>query len=186
MSIESFFFNTTFPKYNRFVTSFAFNMDFRTAYQDEDTQTAYGSNSFEAKWDHISGKLSAYNVCSYLNTLYKRAHYSSTMPIFYSSSLSAAGVSVLDVLSFNISHELTRLEVIKEESDPGFKKEYRYYFDSAIEELEKLKAAIEDYLTVEEDYIKEIEDFCDKLILKGFELLSKTYPEHGFYINDVK
>ena len=157
-------------------------MDFRTAYQDEDTQTAYGSNSFEAKWDHISGKLHAYNVCSYLNTLYKRAHYSSTMPVFYSSSISVAGVSVLGVLSFNIAHELNCLEVAKEESEPGFKKEYRYYFDSAIEELEKLKTAIEEDLTVESDYIKEIEDFCDKLILKGFELLSKTYPEHGFYI----
>lgn len=159
-------------------------MDFRTAYQDEDTQTAYGSNSFEAKWDHISGKLSAYNVCSYLNTLYKRAHYSSTMPIFYTSSCSVPGASVLSILSYNLTFELGHLEKSKEESEPGFKKEYRYYFDSAIEELEKLKVAIEDYLTVEEDYIKEIEDFCDKLILKGFEILSKTYPEHGFYIND--
>ena len=157
-------------------------MDFRTAYQDEDTQTAYGSNSFEAKWDHISGKLHAYNVCSYLNTLYKRTHYSSTMPVFYSSSCTVPGASVLDILSYNLTFELGHLEKSKEENGSDFKKDYRYYFDSAIEELEKLKTAIEEDLTVESDYIKEIEDFCDKLILKGFELLSKTYPEHGFYI----
>ena len=52
---------------------------------------------------------------------------------------------------------------------------------SIIEEL----SALEKVHTPESDYTKSIKELCDKLIFKGFDILSKVYPEHQFYIKNT-
>ena len=89
---------------------------------------------------------------------------------------------VLSVLFFNLSYELNCLEKIKEEKEHVFKKEYRHCFETAIEELKCLKNVIDQDHTIESNYIITMVDFLNKLILRGFTELTKTYPEHGFYI----
>lgn len=83
---------------------------------------------------------------------------------------------------FNLSYELNCLEKIKEENEHVFKKEYRHCFETAIEELKGLKNVIDQDHTIEPNYIITMVDFLNKLILRGFTELTKTYPEHGFYI----
>ena len=57
-----------------------------------------------------------------------------------------------------------------------------YNFETAIEELKGLQDVIDKDHTIEQNYIITMVDFLNKLILKGFTELTKTYPEHGFYI----
>ena len=47
--------------------------------------------------------------------------------------------------------------------------------------MEELSTLEKDH-TAESEYTKSIKDLCDKLIFKGFDVLSRVYPEHGFYI----
>ena len=89
-------------------------------------------------------------------------------------------INSLTYVSFNLIYELSRLEKAKAEYEPDFKKEYRYYFETIIEEL----SALEKDHTLESEYTKSIKALCDKLIFKGFDILSQVYPEHGFYIKD--
>ena len=160
-------------------------MTFSTVYQDKfevyinDSSTLY---------------YHAYQTCNILNTLYNSknhtlryagnvlAGYASTnMVVNYNCSISSTLIS----LSTHLSYEFGRLEKAKEQ-DTSFKKDYRYYFDAVIEELSNIyKVLVYPAITmIDANYIKEIEDLCDNLMLKGFEALSKTYPEHGFYINN--
>lgn len=140
-------------------------MDFRTAHQD--------------KWPHgvVIGSYTppefAFQTCNFLNMLYRNIHYSDNMTN-YSSGYSMT----ISVVSHNLKCELNRLEKIKEEYEPNFKKEYRYYFETIMEEL----TILEKDNTPESEYTKSIKDLCDKLILKGFDIIAKTYPEYGFYI----
>ena len=62
----------------------------------------------------------------------------------------------------------------------------QYQLEQRIKEIEETIAeelsALEKSNTQESEYTKSIKDLCDKLIFKGFDILSKVYPEHGFYI----
>ena len=156
-------------------------MTFRTVYQDEFTQMDV-ADTFNQLYEYITPSLHAYNVCIHLNLLYKRIHSIWKMPIYYSSCISKPGEHVLSVLFFNLSYELNCLEKIKEENEHVFKKEYRHCFETAIEELKGLKNVIDQDHTIEPNYIITMVDFLNKLILRGFTELTKTYPEHGFYI----
>lgn len=156
-------------------------MTFRTVYQDEFTQIDV-ADTFNQLYEYITPSLHAFNVCIHLNLLYKHIHSIWKMPIYYSSCISKAGEHVLSVLFFNLSYELNCLEKVKEEHEHGFKKEYRHYFETAIEELKGLKDVIDKDHTIEPNYIITMADFLNKLILRGFTELTKTYPEHGFYI----
>ena len=98
------------------------------------------------------------------------------MPTYISGS--SMEINSLTYVSFNLIYELRRLEKAKEEYEPNFKKDYRYYFETIIEEL----SALEKDHTLESEYTKSIKALCDKLIFKGFDILSQVYPEHGFYI----
>ena len=151
-------------------------MEFRTAHQDKwDNEVIIGSRTYHEFAYH------AYQTCNFLNMLYRNIHYSDNMPTYSSGSS-----MVISVVSHNLKYELSRLEKIKAEYDQDFKKDYRYYFDAVIEELANIKKLLV-YPTItmiDSDYIKDIKDLCDNLMLKGFEALSKTYPEHGFYINN--
>ena len=140
-------------------------MEFKTAHQD--------------KWPNeiIIGSRTphefAYQTCNFLNMLYRNIHYSDNMPTYSSGSS-----MVISVVSHNLKYELSCLEKVKEEYDPDFKKDYRYYFETIMEEL----SALENDHTPESEYTESIKALCDKLIFKGFDILSKVYPEHGFYI----
>lgn len=140
-------------------------MDFRTAHQD--------------KWPHgvVIGSRTppefAFQTCNFLNMLYSNIHYSDNMPNYSSGSS-----MTISVVSHNLKYELSRLEKVKAEYEPNFKKEYRHYFETIMEEL----TILEKDNTPESDYTKSVKELCDKLIFKGFDILSKTYPEHGFYI----
>lgn len=140
-------------------------MEFRTAHQD--------------KWPHgvVIGSGTppefAFQTCNFLNMLYRNIHYSDNKPIYSSGSS-----MVISVVSHNLKCELSRLEKVKAEYEPDFKKEYRYYFETIMEEL----FALEKDHTPESEYTKSVKDLCDKLIFKGFDVLAKAYPEHGFYI----
>ena len=140
-------------------------MEFKTAHQD--------------KWPNeiIIGSRTphefAYQTCNFLNMLYRNIHYSDNMPTYSSGSS-----MVISVVSHNLKYELSCLEKAKEEYDPDFKKDYRYYFETIMEEL----SALENDHTPESEYTESIKALCDKLIFKGFDILSKVYPEHGFYI----
>ena len=162
-------------------------MTFRTVYQDEFTQIDV-TDTFNQLYKHITPSLHAFNVCIHLNLLYKRIHSIASMPIFYNSHTAAKyEVSILytlSILSYNLSYELNCLEKVKEEHGHGFKKEYRHYFETAIEELKGLKDVIDKDHTIEPNYIITMADFLNKLILRGFTELTKTYPEHGFYIKN--
>ena len=159
-------------------------MTFCTVYQDK----------FEVYInDPSTAHYHAYQICNILNALYNNkrlmlqyacnilAGYASTnMVVGYNSTMPSA----LNSISYTLSHELDRLEKSKE--DTSFKKDYRYYFDAVIEELENIKKLLvyPAITMIDSDYIKDVEGLCDNLMLKGFETLNKTYPEHGFYIND--
>ena len=160
-------------------------MLFRTVYQDK--FEVYINDSSTIHYH-------AYQTCNILNSLYDNknhtlryavnvlAGYASTnMVVNYNCPISSTFIS----LSQHLSYEFDRLEKAKEQ-DTGFKKDYRYYFDAVIEELTNIyKLLVYPAITmIDSNYIKEIEDLCDNLMLKGFEALSKTYPEHGFYINN--
>ena len=165
-------------------------MTFRTVHQDECPQIekAAGSyNSVYPVYQRIIPALYAYEVCSYLNLIYKQIHSIASMPDYYSLHATENDemsiLSTLSVLSYNLSYELNRLEKVKEDREPwGFNKAYRHYFDTIIEELEAFKDAVEQDSSIESDYIITMVEFLDKLILKGFAELTKAYPEHGFYI----
>ena len=140
-------------------------MEFRTAHQD--------------KWPHgvVIGSRTppefAFQTCNFLNMLYSNIHYSDNMPTYSSGSS-----MTISVVSHNLKFELSRLEKVKEEYEPNFKKEYHHYFEAIMEEL----SALEKDHTPESEYTKSIKELCDKLIFKGFDIFAKTYPEHGFYI----
>ena len=140
-------------------------MEFRTAHQD--------------KWPHgvVIGSQTppefGFQTCNFLNMLYSNIHYSDNMPTYSSGSS-----MTISVVSHNLKFELSRLEKVKEEYEPNFKKEYHHYFEAIMEEL----SALEKDHTPESEYTKSIKELCDKLIFKGFDILTKTYPEHGFYI----
>ena len=140
-------------------------MEFKTAHQD--------------KWPNeiIIGSRTphefAYQTCNFLNMLYRNIHYSDNMPTYSSGSS-----MVISVVSHNLKYELSCLEKAKEEYDPDFKKDYRYYFETIMEEL----SALENDHTPESEYTESIKALCDKLVFKGFDILSQVYPEHGFYI----
>ena len=137
---------------------------FRTAHQDN--------------WPHgvVIGSHTppefAFQICNFLNMLYRNIHYSDNKPIYSSGSS-----MVISVVSHNLKYELSRLEKVKAESDKNFKTEYRYCFETIMEKL----SALEKNHTPESDYTKSIKSLCDKLIFKGFDMLDETYPEHGFY-----
>lgn len=157
--------------------------------QDECPQLekAAGSyNSVYPVYQRIKPALYAYEVCRYLNLIYKQIHSIASMPDYYSLHATENDemsiLSTLSVLSYNLSYELNRLEKVKEEREPGFNKEYRHYFDTITEELEAFKDAIEQDSSIEPDYIITMVKFLNKLILRGFAELTKAYPEHGFYI----
>lgn len=140
-------------------------MEFKTAHQDKwDNEVIIGSRT-----PHEF----AYQTCNFLNMLYRNIHYSDNMPTYSSGSS-----MVISVVSHNLKYELSCLEKAKEEYDPDFKKDYRYYFETIMEEL----SALENDHTPESEYTESIKALCDKLIFKGFDILSKVYPEHGFYI----
>lgn len=140
-------------------------MEFRTAHQDKwPNEVIIGSRT-----PHEF----AYQTCNFLNMLYRNIHYSDNMPTYSSGSS-----MVISVVSHNLKYELSCLEKAKEEYDPDFKKDYRYYFETIMEEL----SALENDHTPESEYTESIKALCDKLIFKGFDILSKVYPEHGFYI----
>ena len=140
-------------------------MEFRTAHQDKwPNEVVIGSRT-----PHEF----AYQTCNFLNMLYRNIHYSDNMPTYSSGSS-----MVISVVSHNLKYELSCLEKVKEEYDPDFKKDYRYYFETIMEEL----SALENDHTPESEYTESIKALCDKLILKGFDILSQVYPEHGFYI----
>ena len=142
-------------------------MEFRTAHQDKwDNEVIIGSRTYHEFAYH------AYQTCNFLNMLYRNIHYSDNMPTYSSGSS-----MVISVVSHNLKYELSRLEKIKAEYEPDFKKEYRYYFETIMEEL----SALENDHTPESEYTESIKALCDKLIFKGFDILSKVYPEHGFY-----
>ena len=140
-------------------------MEFRTAHQDKWPN--------EVVIDSRTPHEFAYQTCNFLNMLYRNIHYSDNMPIYSSGSS-----MVISVVSHNLKYELSCLEKVKEEYDPDFKKDYRYYFETIMEEL----SALENDHTPESEYTESIKALCDKLILKGFDILSQVYPEHGFYI----
>ena len=145
-------------------------MEFRTAHQDKwPNEVIIGSRT-----PHEF----AYQTCYFLNMLYSNIHFSDNMPTYISGS--SMEINSLTYVSFNLIYELRRLEKAKEEYEPNFKKDYRYYFETIIEEL----SALEKDHTLESEYTKSIKALCDKLIFKGFDILSKVYPEHGFYIKD--
>ena len=160
-------------------------MTFRTVHQDEIPQIDV-YDTFNQLYEYITPSLHAFNVCIHLNLLYKRIHSIASMPIFYNSHTAAKyEVSILytlSILSYNLSYELNRLEKAKEEHEPNFNKKYHHYFDAIIEELKDFKDVIDKDPSIEQDYIITMTEFLNKLILKGFAELTKTYPEHGFYI----
>ena len=139
-------------------------MEFRTAHQDKwPNEVIIGSRT-----PHEF----AYQTCNFLNMLYRNIHYSDNMPTYSSGSS-----MVISVVSHNLKYELSCLEKAKEEYDPDFKKDYRYYFETIMEEL----SALENDHTPESEYTDSIKALCDKLVFKGFDILSQVYPEHGFY-----
>lgn len=141
------------------------DFSFRTAYLDNWPHgVVIGSNTISE---------SAFQTCNFLNMLYRNIHYSDNRPT-YSSGTSMT----ISVVSYNLKCELSRLEKAKAQSEPIFKKEYRYYFETIMEEL----STLEKDRTPESDYTKSVKALCDKLIFKGFDILAETYPEHGFYI----
>ena len=108
--------------------------------------------------------------------LYRNIHYSDNMTNYRSET-----PQVIPVISHNLKYYLSRLEKATAEYEPDFKKQYHYYFETIAEEL----SALEKSNTQESEYTKSIKDICDKLIFKGFDILSKVYPEHGFYIKNT-
>ena len=144
-------------------------MVFRTAYQDK---WPHGVINYQTPLEFPS-----HQICNCLNMLYRNIHYSDNMPYYRSDSQ-----MVISIISHNLKYYLRRLEKAKEEYEPNFKKDYRYYFETIIEEL----SALEKDHTLESEYTKSIKALCDKLIFKGFDILSKVYPEHGFYIKDIQ
>lgn len=147
-------------------------MEFRTAYQDNDNprypRVVIGSRTTPEF---------AYQTCNFLTMLYRNIHYSDNMPTYSSGSS-----MVLSVVSHNLKFELSRLEKDKELYEPNFKKDYRLYFEAIAEEL----SVLERNHTPESEYTKSVKELCDKLLFNGFDILTKTYPEHGFYIRHSK
>ena len=140
-------------------------MEFRTAYQDK---WPHGVINYQTPLEFPS-----HQICNCLNMLYRNIHYSDNMPYYRSESQ-----MVISIISHNLKYYLSRLEKTKAEYDPDFKKQYHYYFETIAEEL----SALEKSDTQESEYTKSIKELCDKLIFKGFYILSQVYPEHGFYI----
>ena len=144
-------------------------MEFRTAYQDK---WAHGAVDYQTRLEFPS-----HQTCNCLNMLYRNIHYSDNMPNYGSES----PMVILSIISHNLKYYLGCLEKVKEEYEPGFKKQYHYYFETIKEEL----SALEKSNTQEPEYTKSIKDLCDKLIFNGFDILSQVYPEHGFYIKNT-
>ena len=140
-------------------------MVFRTAYQDK---WPHGVINYQTPLEFPS-----HQICNCLNMLYRNIHYSDNMPYYRSDSQ-----MVISIISHNLKYYLSRLEKAKAEYDPDFKIQYHYYFETIAEEL----SALEKSNTQESEYTKSIKYICDKLIFKGFDILCKVYPEHGFYI----
>ena len=142
-------------------------MTFRTAHQDDwPNGVVIGSHTPQEF---------AFQTCNFLNMLYRNIHYSDNMDTYSSGSS-----MVISVVSRNLKYELNRLEEAKEEQEPNFKKDYRHYFETIMEELSDLETI---HPLEDSDYARSIKALCDKLIFKGFDVLAKTYPEHGFYID---
>ena len=144
-------------------------MEFRTAYQD--------------KWPHgvvnyqTPLEFPTHQTCNCLNMLYRNIHYSDNM----SNCISESPTIVISIISHNLKYYLSCLEKAKAEYEPDFKKQYHYYFETIAEEL----SALEKSNTQESEYTKSIKELCDRLIFKGFGILSKVYPEHQFYIKNT-
>ena len=143
-------------------------MEFRTAYQDK---WPHGFINYQTPLEFPS-----HQACNCLNMLYRNIHYSDHMTNYRSET-----PMVIPVISHNLKYYLSRLEKAKAEYEHGFEKQYQYYFETIAEEL----SALEKSNTQESEYTKSIKDICDKLIFKGFDILSKVYPEHQFYIKNT-
>ena len=143
-------------------------MEFRTAYQDK---WPHGVVNYQTPLEFPS-----HQTRNCLNMLYRNIHYSDNMTNYRSDSQ-----MVIPVISHNLKYYLSRLEKAKAEYEPDFKKQYHYYFETIAEEL----SALEKSNTQESEYTKSIKELCDKLIFKGFGILSKVYPEHQFYIKNT-
>lgn len=141
-------------------------MEFRTAYQDK---WPHGVVNYQTPLEFPS-----HQICNCLNMLYRIIHYSDNMPNYRSESPTI----VISIISNNLKDYLRCLEKVKAEYEPDFKKQYHYYFETIAEEL----SALEKSNSQESEYTKSIKYICDKLIFKGFYILSQVYPEHGFYI----
>ena len=144
-------------------------MEFRTAYQDK---WPHGSVNYKTPLEFAS-----HQTCNCLNMLYRNIHYSDNMSNYgYESP-----IVILSIIFNTLKYYLSCLEKVKAEYEPDFNKQYQYYFETIAEEL----SALEKSNTQESEYTKSIKDVCDKLIFKGFDILSKVYPEHEFYIKNT-